>query len=204
LQHLKENDSKFWVSTFGNVARYIKERNCASVSETALSETSITVTVTDTLSDNEVFNFPLTIRRKLPEGWTSTSVTQNGTAVNDTIVDVNSVKYIQFEAVPDGGSVVISKANSNNANDLRGSLNNEFNIWINNNELRFSVPAQSENNTTLSFFDLKGSKVMTFSNYSVTNGIVTLELNSSIPRPANYLVQLSDGKASWSKKVRLM
>lgn len=204
LQHLKENDSKFWVSTFGNVARYIKERNCTSVSETALSETSITVSVTDTLSDNEVFNFPITIRRKLPEGWSSASVTQNGTAVNDTIVEVNSVKYIQFEAVPDGGSVVISKVSSSNANDLRGSLNNEFNIWINNNELRFSVPAQSDKNTTLSFFDLKGSKVMTFSNYSVTNGIVTLELNSSIPRPANYLVQLSDGKASWSKKVRLM
>jgi len=204
LQHLKENDSKFWVTTFGNVARYIKERNCVSVSEASSSETKIAILVTDTLSDNELFNYPLTIRRKLPEGWTSASALQNGKPVSDTIIEVNSVKYIQFEAVPDGGSVVISKVSNSKANEMRGSLNNEFNIWINNNELRFSIPEKSDKNTTLSFFDLKGSKVTTFSNYAVTNGFGTLQLDSSVPRPASYLVQLSDGKASWSKKVRIM
>jgi len=201
LEYLKENDSKFWVNTFGNVARYIKERNCASVTETSVTETTIAISITDTLSNNEIFNYPLTIRRSLPEGWSNAAVTQNGAVVNDTIIEVNSVKYIQFNAVPDGGSVVISKVSGVGKNELRGSLNN-FNIWINNRDIRFSVPETCGKNPTVSIFDLKGAKLQIFSNLSVVDGLGNIRIEA-IHQSGIYLFQLTDNRSVWSKKIQL-
>ena len=109
LQYLDARRSTFWVSTFGNVVRYIKERNAVSVTESSNQDTSITLQVTDTL-DNAIYNYPVTIRRPLPQSWQSAKVSQNGQAVDAHIVVVNSIEYVIFDAVPDGGDVVLSKA----------------------------------------------------------------------------------------------
>lgn len=108
LDYMKQNDSKFWVNTFGNVAKYIKERDGSTIKETSFKSKKITLELTDNL-DNDIFNFPLTIRRLLPEGWGKAVVSQKGKKVKSSIVEINSVKYIQFEAVPDGGRILISK-----------------------------------------------------------------------------------------------
>lgn len=102
------NSSKFWVASFGSVARYIKERNAVTVTQTASDANSVTVKITDNL-DNSIYNVPLTIRRPLPSGWVNASVTQNGQPVTSSIVTVNSVGYIMFNAVPDAGDVVLLK-----------------------------------------------------------------------------------------------
>jgi oligosaccharide reducing-end xylanase len=108
IDYLSANKDKFWVETFGNVARYILERNATSVKETSASDDSITLEVTDNLDDT-IFNYPITLRRPLPENWTSAAVLQNNKSVNAQIVDVASKKYIMFDVVPDGGNVIITK-----------------------------------------------------------------------------------------------
>jgi peptidoglycan/xylan/chitin deacetylase (PgdA/CDA1 family) len=202
LKYLKDNNGKFWVNTFGNVARYIKERNCAIVTETSATESTISVSVTDTLSNNETFNFPLTIRRPLPDGWSNATVTQNGVAVSDTVIEVNSVKYIQFDAIPDEGSVVISKL-TNTGSELMGSLNNDFNIWYRNNELKFSIPASCLPNPILTLYDLKGSKLNTFTDLMITNRIGSVNLDRSKYKSGFYLLNLCDSKNTWSNKFTL-
>jgi len=111
LEYLKANDSKFWVSTFGNQAKYMRERDCVSVKENSVSRKTISLSVSDTLSNNEWYNYPLSFRHALPEGWKSAKVAQNGKIVSSLTVEVNSVKYIQFNAVPDVGEVVLKKSN---------------------------------------------------------------------------------------------
>ncbi len=113
LEYLSSNPDKFWVSTFGNVVRYIKERNSVSVSEKSVTDTCLTVLVTDTL-DNSVFNVPITLRRRLPNGWIYVTITQNRLPVDSRIVNIDGVQIVQFDAVPDGGDVVITKRNSGN------------------------------------------------------------------------------------------
>jgi hypothetical protein len=108
LQYLDARRNIFWVDTFVNVVRYIKERNDVSVSESSNTGDSITLSVTDTLS-NTIYNYPVTIRRPLPAGWGSANVSQDGNAVNTSIVVVNSTAYVMFDVVPDGGDVVLSK-----------------------------------------------------------------------------------------------
>ena len=108
LRYLDARRNTFWVSTFANVVRYIRERNDVSVTELSNSGDSITLQVTDTL-DNAIYNYPVTIRRPLPAGWGSANVSQNGLPVTSSIVVVNSTAYVMFDVVPDGGNVVLSK-----------------------------------------------------------------------------------------------
>jgi peptidoglycan-N-acetylglucosamine deacetylase len=120
LDSLNSHKEKYWVATFGNVARYIKERNCVSVKEISSMDSMLVVRITDTL-DNSIYNCPVTIRRPLPQNWTSASVIQNSKALDVQLVTVNSVKYVMVDVVPDSGDITIKK---NDLTDVSGS--NDF------------------------------------------------------------------------------
>jgi len=106
LEYLAANRSTFWVQTFGNVVRYIRERNNVSVTELSNEGKTITLQVTDNLN-NANYNYPITIRRPLPAGWPDATVSQNGQPVDACSVMVGPTKYIMFDVVPDGGNVVL-------------------------------------------------------------------------------------------------
>ncbi len=135
LQYLDSRRSSYWVSTFGNVVRYIRERNAVSVIETANSADNITLQVTDSL-DNTIYNYPVTIRRPLPAGWTAAKVLQNGSPAAARFTIINSVKYILFDVVPDGGDVVLTKSlygdlNENGIVEM-DDLSSFFDYWLAN------------------------------------------------------------------------
>ncbi|MGO9481726.1 MAG: T9SS type A sorting domain-containing protein [Candidatus Kryptoniota bacterium] len=106
LQFLHANPNKFWVAPFGTVARYIKERNSVSVSEISNQGDSIVVQLTDNL-DSAFYNIPLTIRRPLPDEWDSAIVCQNGDTISSTLVKIDTVQYVMFDAAPDTGNITI-------------------------------------------------------------------------------------------------
>ena len=108
LNYLSANPEKFWVETFGNVIRYILERNAASVSETSNQDDEIRLQVSDNL-DDKIFNYPITLRRLLPTNWPGAAVSQNQQRREARVVEVNSTRYIMFDVVPDGGEVVLVK-----------------------------------------------------------------------------------------------
>ena len=108
VNYTSTNQSKFWVETFGNVVRYIKERAGSSVTETTNTGDSITVQVTNTL-DNTIYNYPITLRRPLPANWPAAAVTQNGQPISAQLVTVNSTNYVMFDVVPNGGDVVLTE-----------------------------------------------------------------------------------------------
>lgn len=107
LKYLDTNRETFWVATFVDVVRYIRERNAFSVIETGCQENRIVVQVTDTL-DNEIYNHPITIRRLLPDGWLAATVKQGERRMNSQVIAADMVRYIMFDAVPDGGEVIIT------------------------------------------------------------------------------------------------
>ena len=112
LDYLDKNRNKIWMETFGNVARYIQERDKAKITAKATTDNSFTITVDAAGLDTSIFNYPLCIRREMPSGWTTPKVTQNGKEVKDTIITDGSKKFIQFDAVPNGGDVVLSSGST--------------------------------------------------------------------------------------------
>ena len=103
------NRSKFWVETFGNVVRYIRERNASSVAETVTSSNLITLQVTNNLNST-IYNYPITLRRPLPAGWAAATVAQNSQPISVQLVTITNTNYIMFDVVPNAGDVVLSQS----------------------------------------------------------------------------------------------
>jgi endo-1,4-beta-D-glucanase Y/peptidoglycan/xylan/chitin deacetylase (PgdA/CDA1 family) len=122
LSYINTNKNDFWVGTFGDVVKYIKERNALNITETAVNADSLRLTPTDNL-DNTIYNVGITIRRQMPNGWTSARVRQGNTLVNSSIVTDNNIRYIQFDVIPDIGVYSIANASSTN----NGGVNNNDN-----------------------------------------------------------------------------
>ncbi len=108
VDYLSAHRDQFWVETFGNVVRYIKERDAASVKETASGAGRIMLQVTSDL-DRSVYHYPITLRRPLPAGWPAAVVSQNHEPVGAQFTTVNSTNYIMFDVVPNGGDVTLLK-----------------------------------------------------------------------------------------------
>lgn len=109
LSYVKEQNNTYWVAPFSDVARYIKERDAATIHELSNKLGAITLQVTDKL-DNAVYNYPITIRRALPKHWVSATVMQNGKKVEAKVTKKGALKYITFDVVPDNGNVILKVA----------------------------------------------------------------------------------------------
>jgi oligosaccharide reducing-end xylanase len=104
INYVAGNPGKWWVDTFGNVSRYIEERNAAVLTVVSNGSSRKTLQLSDNLN-NAVFNYPVTLRCPLPAGWQSATVTQNGASVPTRIVNGK----VMFDVVPNGGNIVLEQ-----------------------------------------------------------------------------------------------
>ena len=59
---------------------------------------------------DDLFDFPLTVKVRLPDGWNSAKATQGGRSVPVRFVSHDGAPYALVEAVPDRGTVRITKS----------------------------------------------------------------------------------------------
>lgn len=208
LDYLNQNSSKFWVSTFSNVTRYIKERNNALIKEISTKDSVITLTVTDTL-DNTVFNLPLTIRRVLPQEWSSVTATQNGKTIASKIVEVNSKNYVMFDAVPDGGEIQLKKENTTGVPENFDSqipdimlLQNYPNPFNPVTTINYQIAKRS--NVILKVYDTLGREIATLVKGQLLPGNYSVKFDGTNLSSGLYLYQLVAGNYSSAKKLMLL
>ena len=94
FKYIKERDNKLWIATFGDVTRYIREREHAKV-ETKDN----TVTLTHTL-DKTQYDLPLTLKTYIPSQWTRVTVTQNKKVQHPAIQRDAEGVYILYQLTP--------------------------------------------------------------------------------------------------------
>ena len=109
-----------WVCSYTDMTQYLKESLSAHVETKEITDTSITLTLTDTQLDY-MFDHALTIKVDIPDSWTNVTVMQgdkaielvtkeaykdNMTVANCTIID----GFLYVDAVPDRGDIVITVA----------------------------------------------------------------------------------------------
>ena len=208
LEYFNANEDKFWVSTFSNVARYIKERAAVSVVESSAEEDRFIVQVTDTL-DNAIFNYPTTLRRPLPQEWPSVAVAQNGRTVESQILESNSLRYIQFDATPDSGEVIISRSNATSVQDSENFvvtplslLQNHPNPFNPSTTIRFDLGLAEH--VTLKVFDVSGREVATLLDEELPGGRHSVLFNAEMLASGVYLLNLQAQGLSQYRKMLLL
>ncbi|MBN1997270.1 polysaccharide deacetylase family protein [candidate division KSB1 bacterium] len=203
LQHLHENRNDYWVDSFGNVVRYIEERNAVSVTEISMQDSSIIIQVTDSL-DNEIFNYPISIRRSMPENWAAGTVTQDGEPVDTKMVDENGIRYVQFDAIPDNGDVVIWRTNDTYIQNpgtmpfnhsLRQNYPNPFNPQT---TIQYTVPFAEH--VSIKLYNLRGELVKTLVDQNQPAGTFTVSLDGSGLSAGIYLYQMRTGSFEQTKR----
>jgi len=88
LDYIK--NKKYWIGTFGEVIRYIHERNQAIVTINSKDRNSIRFSVEDGLDDT-VYYMPLTIEITVPPHWQKVKIYRNNSYVYSTTVKKGKV-----------------------------------------------------------------------------------------------------------------
>ncbi|MEP7230194.1 MAG: polysaccharide deacetylase family protein [Ginsengibacter sp.] len=114
LAALEKKKARLWITTFKNALCYHKERHCQKLEIISESAESLKLNLTDTLTDNAVFNQALTIRMKNPSRKIH-SISQG----NIDVPFISEKDTIQFNVVPDAGTIILKYAN------LNGTVNTE-------------------------------------------------------------------------------
>ncbi|MFL5730865.1 MAG: polysaccharide deacetylase family protein [Cytophagaceae bacterium] len=103
MDALAAKSSQVWLATFAQTLKYHREHDSQKLAVVSEDASAWTLNLTDNLP-NASYDQPLTIRMKKPS-WTYTSIKQGSNTLN-VITDGDT---LQFNAVPDGGNIVINK-----------------------------------------------------------------------------------------------
>lgn len=109
LKWYQEHKEQLWGGLFRDVARYGQERDTAELTVDENSGSRIAFTLTDKM-DDRFYDYPLTIKVRLPDGWTAVKAVQNGQAVDAGVVEHDGAQFALVQAVPDRGQTVITSA----------------------------------------------------------------------------------------------
>lgn len=112
LQWAKQNDKNIWIAPMGFVAMYIKERDASKIESQGSDSSSMTFELKHNIANGvSKFDYPLSIRVK--SDWSNVEVTQNGTKIDSKIES----GYIYFDAVPNGGKIVVKNGNASSSSN---------------------------------------------------------------------------------------
>jgi len=109
--YIKNGD--LWAATFGDATKYIRERQNTTVSETFVDNTvRVRMTINRTTEDGkyldrDVFNYPLTVKVRVPDDWKTVSYRLKKETVNAAVyVDAaDGCSYVNVNVVPGADGV---------------------------------------------------------------------------------------------------
>ncbi|MGI5867918.1 MAG: polysaccharide deacetylase family protein [Kiritimatiellia bacterium] len=107
VRHVASQKDRLWVDTFDRVMKYGQERDSATLSVLENTPRKIVLEVKDRMDDT-FFDFPLTVKVRLPDAWTSVKSTQDGKPVKTRIVEHADARFALVPVVPDRGEVVLA------------------------------------------------------------------------------------------------
>jgi hypothetical protein len=97
-----------WVATFGDVTRYIRERQNATV-QTKQTGDKMTINLNHSLNKS-MYYVPLTLKTYVPQTWKTIKVTQgkNTQIVKPIAISGKNQKYVLYQAYPNTSAVTLS------------------------------------------------------------------------------------------------
>ena len=98
FQYIKQNENNLWIATFKDVAKYMRERMHAAITQTK-SDKQITVHFSHSLRE-DVYNVPLTLKTYIPSGWRKLRIVQNNRELKMQLKKDQNGTYVLYDAIP--------------------------------------------------------------------------------------------------------
>ncbi|QTE37434.1 polysaccharide deacetylase family protein [Mucilaginibacter gossypii] len=107
FQYIKSKNDKLWVATFGDVTRYMREREHGKA-DASTTGNIIQVKVSHSL-DGKMYYLPLTLKTYVSPGWTNATVTQGSKSKKINTAKDQHGTYVLYQAQPNEGIVTLKK-----------------------------------------------------------------------------------------------
>lgn len=106
FEYIKQHEGQSWIATFGDVAKYMRERMHANL-EVKDGKNKFTVDLTHTL-DKTMYNLPLTLKTSVPASWKRVSVKQGSKVQKIDVANNGSGGFILYQLDPNKGPAVLT------------------------------------------------------------------------------------------------
>lgn len=202
LEYMNANKGKFWICTYGAAVRYIRERDASGVQELTNTDSIITFSLTHTL-DTAIYNIPLTLKRKVPQGWKTFLVYQNGKVIPATLTNENGTDYMIFDVIPNSGNVKIRNTTTSTGIEKNEEMFS-FTVYPNPFQICTTIQFVLEHATevSLELVDGSGKKVRIVPSECYPAGLHEIFLNSDgLNGSVFYCVLCMNGKVSIKKII---
>ena len=107
FRYIRSKEDNLWVATFGDVTRYMREREAAKASWQQKGR-KITVTLTDSL-DKRMYYLPLTLKTYVPGAWKKVKQTQGNQGHLLEVKKDNKGSYVLYQATAGRSPITIAK-----------------------------------------------------------------------------------------------
>jgi len=109
LAFYNEHRAELWTGFFDDVALYGQERDTATLVTNEADNSKIIFTLASKM-DPAVFDYPLTVKVRLPDGWKGAAAEQSGSVIPVRVIEKEGAQYALVKAVPEHGRVTITPA----------------------------------------------------------------------------------------------
>jgi len=107
FHYIRSKEDHLWVATFGDVTRYIREREASKVATNNRGD-KITVSLNHPL-DKGMYYLPLTLKTYVPSGWKNVKATQGKQTHQLQVKNDDKGSYVLYQAEPNGVNIVLAK-----------------------------------------------------------------------------------------------
>ena len=105
----QESDSNnIWEATFGNVTRYIKERDNFYSNIVSSTNNQIVISTAIGTLDTSIYNYPLTVDVAVPQYWKQVTITQGNSSATDSVFYNGTDYVVRAHIVPGKENIVLS------------------------------------------------------------------------------------------------
>jgi peptidoglycan/xylan/chitin deacetylase (PgdA/CDA1 family) len=112
FEYIKSKEADLWVGTFGDVTKYMREREAAKIVSSE-KDGKVIVSLTWPL-DFKDYNLPLTLKTYVPSGWKAATVVQGGKHATKKIKSDEGGSYVLYKASSSEAKVIVSESKPGN------------------------------------------------------------------------------------------
>jgi len=185
FEYVASKRADLWIAPLGEATKYIRQKQNANIITIDSTETQIAVSLTHQL-DAGIFDAPLTLKTKVPAGWTNVKVAQ-GTSVKDiTAIDENGVLYIYYDALPNSGTISLTRLNSTRLNNTVFKKNELYKlfwdaksamlVFDNKDSGNYPIEVYNSNGMLCAHFDA-GPSLHTYRLNNFSSGLYLVKVN---------------------------